>query len=291
VSLRTRLAIAFCAIGLILTGAFLFVTSRQERVLTDQLDAQLESISRNDWRLVDPRKPAGPGASSRVPSGTYVGVLDAAGLRTILESDTGLVPAVERVELTRRATAGTTPPFTVGTVSGSDHMRIVGVNTNLGWVVTGISTAPIASAERQLTIASGAALVAVLAVLTLLMLWVSRLGLRPIRELTKAAEEIAGGSLERRVAVGDHHTEAGRLAIAFNLMVEARQGAEERLRRFVSDASHELRTPLTALRGYTALVANGGLTAPEEVEDALRRIGQEAKRMSVLVDDLLALAS
>ena len=290
-SLRTRLAVASCAIGLILAGAFVVVASRQHRVLTGQLDAQLESVSRNARRLVDPVKPVGPGVARRVPSGTYVGVLAASGMRTILGSGTGLVPDVTARELAGHAESSTTSPFTVGTVSGSGSMRIVGVDTSAGWVVTGISTARIAAADRQFEIAGGASLAAVLAVLAVLTMWVNRLGLRPIGELTKAAEEIAGGQLDRRVPPGDRNTEAGRLADAFNLMAEARQGTEERLRRFVSDASHELRTPLTAVRGYAALVANGGLTEPEEVEDALRRIAQEAKRMSVVVDDLLALAS
>lgn len=290
-SLRTRLAIAFCAVGLILTGAFWLVASRQQRVLTGRLDAQLESVAHNSWRLVDPLKPTGPSAASRVPSGTYVGVLGAGGLRTLVAPGDGLVPAVTLSELTRHATSGTTSPFTVGAASGSGQVRVVGVDTTSGWVVTGISTAGIASAVRQLEVTSGAALVAVLAVLAVLVLWVGRLGLRPIRRLTEAAEEIAGGRLDLRVPAGDQKTEAGRLATAFNLMVEARQKTEERLRRFVSDASHELRTPLTALRGYTALVAGGGLTRPEEVEDALRRMEQEARRMSVLVDDLLTLAS
>jgi two-component system OmpR family sensor kinase len=291
VSLRARLAISSCAIGLILAGAFLFVGWRQERVLTHQLDAQLESVSRNTWRLVDPLKPAKPGAATRVPTGTYVGLLDAAGMKTILPSENRLVPRVDAPELTRHAESGTTSPFTVGTSSASHAMRIVGVSTTSGWVVTGISTDPIESATRQLTITGGIALAAVLGVLTLLMLWVNRLGLRPIRELTNAAEEIAGGRLERRVRASGPNTEAGRLATAFNVMAEARQGAEQRLRRFVADASHELRTPLTALRGYTALIANGGFSEPGEIDDAVRRIGQEATRMGTLVDDLLLLAS
>jgi two-component system OmpR family sensor kinase len=291
VSLRARLAISFCAIGLILAGAFLFVGWRQERVLTHQLDAQLESVSRNAWRLVNPLKPVKPGAATRVPSGTYVGLLDAAGMRTILASENGLVPHVDASELTRHAEAGATSPFTVGTSSASHAMRIVGVSTTSGWVVTGISTDRIESATRQLTITGGIAFAAVLGVLALLTLWVNRLGLRPIRELTTAAEEIAGGRLDRRVQARGMNTEAGRLATAFNVMVEARQGAEERLRRFVADASHELRTPLTALRGYTALIASGGLSEPGELDDAVRRIGQEATRMGRLVDDLLVLAS
>jgi two-component system OmpR family sensor kinase len=69
-----------------------------------------------------------------------------------------------------------------------------------------------------------------------------------------------------------------------------RQASEDRLRRFLSDASHELRTPLAAIRGYAELYRMGATSEPEAVERAMRRIEDEAARMGVLVEDLLALA-
>ena len=58
------------------------------------------------------------------------------------------------------------------------------------------------------------------------------------------------------------------------------------MRRFVGDASHELRTPLTSLRGYTELYRSGATQDPEFV---FEKIDAESKRMSLLVEDLLAL--
>ena len=69
-----------------------------------------------------------------------------------------------------------------------------------------------------------------------------------------------------------------------------RQESEDRLRRFLSDASHELRTPLASIRGYAELFRMGATREPEDVERAMRRIEDEAARMGVLVEDLLALA-
>ena len=69
-----------------------------------------------------------------------------------------------------------------------------------------------------------------------------------------------------------------------------RQESEDRLRRFLSDASHELRTPLAAIRGYAELHRMGAAREPAQVEQAMRRIEDEAARMGVLVEDLLALA-
>jgi len=57
---------------------------------------------------------------------------------------------------------------------------------------------------------------------------------------------------------------------------------------FIADASHELRTPLTVIRGNAEI----GLAAADEKvrQAALADIAAEAKRMGVLVDDLLFLA-
>jgi len=62
------------------------------------------------------------------------------------------------------------------------------------------------------------------------------------------------------------------------------------MRQFVADASHELRTPLTVIRGNAELYRHGGAPDQPGVTRLVRRIEDEAKRMSVLVDDLLLLA-
>jgi len=69
----------------------------------------------------------------------------------------------------------------------------------------------------------------------------------------------------------------------------ARLRSEHKVRQFAADASHELRTPLTTIRGYAELYRQGAL-GPDQLPDAMRRIEQEAKRMSTLVAELLELA-
>jgi two-component system OmpR family sensor kinase len=131
-----------------------------------------------------------------------------------------------------------------------------------------------------------------------------RRSLRPLEEVERTAEVIATGDLSRRVPVRRPGSEVGRLASAFNTMVErfesafrARQrseasarSSEERMRRFVADASHELRTPLTSIRGYAELYRQGAVTSPADVAGVLHRIEEQAARMGLLVDELLLLA-
>ncbi len=76
---------------------------------------------------------------------------------------------------------------------------------------------------------------------------VARNGLRPVRRLTAAVEEIARTEDLRPLPVeGDD--EIARLATAFNQMLAALAASRDRQRQLVADAGHELRTPLTSLR-------------------------------------------
>ena len=131
-----------------------------------------------------------------------------------------------------------------------------------------------------------------------------RTALRPLTRIEQTAAAIAGGELSRRVPDDDPGTEVGRLGLALNTMLEQIETAfraqaasettartsEQKMRRFVADASHELRTPLTSIRGFAELHRQGAVTDPAEVSRLLGRIEDEAKRMGLLVDDLLLLA-
>ncbi|HKH24617.1 MAG TPA: HAMP domain-containing sensor histidine kinase [Acidimicrobiales bacterium] len=131
-----------------------------------------------------------------------------------------------------------------------------------------------------------------------------RTALRPLTRIEQTAAAIAGGDLSRRVPDDDPRTEVGRLGLALNTMLEQIETAfraqaasettartsEQKMRRFVADASHELRTPLTSIRGFAELHRQGAVTDPAEVSRLLGRIEDEAKRMGLLVNDLLLLA-
>lgn len=140
---------------------------------------------------------------------------------------------------------------------------------------------------------TGAALLAAL----LLGVWIVRVGLRPLRDVVKAADSISGGDQMDRVPGGNGRTEVGHLATALNVMLERiessfaeLQSSENRLRRFVSDASHELRTPIAAISAYTELFARAAQEREEDLPRVMEGIKRETSRMSRLVEDLLMLA-
>ena len=93
---------------------------------------------------------------------------------------------------------------------------------------------------------------------------VARNGLRPVRRLTDAAEEIARTEKLDPIDV-EGNDEIARLARAFNAMLTALSASRDRQRQLVADAGHELRTPLTSLRTNLDLLTQadrqGGLSA------------------------------
>jgi signal transduction histidine kinase len=127
--------------------------------------------------------------------------------------------------------------------------------------------------------------------------WLISRGLAPLDKMASTADMITSrGDLTARMPDPGDHAEAGRLAAAINTMLDriqqafgARWASEQKVRQFAADASHELRTPLTTIRGYAELYRQGAL-GPDRLPNAMRRIEQEADRMSSLVAELLELA-
>lgn len=79
---------------------------------------------------------------------------------------------------------------------------------------------------------------------------VARAGLRPVAELTTAAEQVARTTRLEPLVIppARRHDEVARLADSFNRMLAAIAESRDRERRLVADAGHELRTPLTSMR-------------------------------------------
>lgn len=119
---------------------------------------------------------------------------------------------------------------------------------------------------------------------------VSRNALRPVLELTEAAEQVAATQdLEKRMPAGDRD-ELDRLGASFNTMLAALGRSREAQRRLVADASHELRTPLTSIRTNVELLARAPDLDPAERASVLSAATAQLEELSVLVGDLVGLA-
>jgi two-component system OmpR family sensor kinase len=197
-------------------------------------------------------------------------------------------------------------PFTVDSAEDGGSWRAVAIPLDDGsrTIVTATQLDDVDDTVHQLTTINFIVGGVVLAGLALAGYAMVRAALRPLTNIEQTAAAIAGGDLSRRVDDHDPRTEVGQLGQALNTMLEqietafraqassesAARRSEEEMRRFVADASHELRTPLTSIRGFAELYRQGAVADPEEVSNLLVRIEDEAKRMGLLVDDLLLLA-
>ena len=295
-SLRARLLLGTALVGLVLVLSAVVITRVTRSHLLEQVDAQL----RDAGPQLRPPRAADQSPTPRL-SNLYVAVVSPAGGVTVvhapdLRAEAASTPSVDEAAI---ASLRAGRAVTVPSDPGGSRYRLLGraEGPRGRMAVVGLALDDVDGAVRRLVGVEALALITVLGVLALVMWWVIRLGVRPVREMTDTAEAIAGGDLSRRVPEAPAGTEAGALSAALNGMLgriegafEQRATSEARLRRFVSDASHELRTPVTTIRGYAELFRTGGLEEPLELAEAMRRTEEEAVRMGGLVDDLLRLA-
>jgi two-component system sensor histidine kinase MprB len=202
-----------------------------------------------------PPSGGGDGAPPLAEPDAIVQLLDAKGsvVRSIANQPAVPVDARDRYI----AAHGGTPRFRTTTISGTQY-RVLTVPSEGGAAQIARSIADTNNVLstldlRLLLIAlAGTAVAAALAGL------IARRIVRPVEQLTIAAEQIAETQeLEHHIEIS-RHDELGRLAASFNTMLAALGSSRAQQRRLVMDASHELRTPLTALRTNIELLQRAG---------------------------------
>lgn len=294
-TLRNRLLVAAGACLLVVIAAFLGVQRRQQQVLFEQLDAQLALVANSASSFAERSPLIGPPSFGnngdlylRNNGELYIGaVIDDAVLTIAAPASTpSLVPSLDELQRAPRDEA-----VTLRTSSDDIEMRVLLKDVERGTLIVGQSVQMIENALSNLWLSGFVAVAAIASFGLLVGVWVNRLSIRPIREAADVARDIASGRRDARVSLSAANPDAEVLGMAMNLMLDANVESEARLRSFVADASHELRTPLTTLIGYTDLHRRGMLTTDESIDDAMRRIHSEARRMSEIVDHLLLLAN
>jgi two-component system OmpR family sensor kinase len=301
--LRVQLVLALVVLlAAVLLGSWFVASTSMQRYLLNQLDTRLSRSSVQILHSVnkgfEPVYPTYPHYRQIPPDTTQVQVRIAGQTEWLSPAPAGGQP-----NLPRDPRIGV--PFTVASPGGGNWRALA---TSLpaigGMVVVATSQSEVDATIGDLSRLYLWIALAGIGLLGVLGYVLVRSSLRPLEEVEQTAEAIAAGDLSRRVPVRRPGSEVGRLANAFNTMVDriesafhARQrseasarSSEERMRRFVADASHELRTPLTSIRGYAELYRQGAVTSPDEVAGVLRRIEDQAARMGLLVQDLLLLA-
>jgi two-component system heavy metal sensor histidine kinase CusS len=117
----------------------------------------------------------------------------------------------------------------------------------------------------------------------------ARRGMKPLMDITRAAERITASQLHERIDAAQWPQELFSLVRAFDGMLDRLEDSFNRLSQFSADLAHELRTPINNLRGE----AEVALSRPREVNEYCEILAsslEEYDRLSRMMDSLLFLA-
>jgi len=158
---------------------------------------------------------------------------------------------------------------------------------------------PLTSEQQTLQLVQRTVLIAGVALVVLLLviaLIVTRQVVRPLQVAAETAGRLASGDLSKRITVRGAD-DIARLGRSFNDMADSLQRQIRRLeelsrvqRRFTSDVSHELRTPLTTIRMAAEFLHTSRADFPAELARAAELLHAELDRFESLLADLLEIS-
>jgi len=119
---------------------------------------------------------------------------------------------------------------------------------------------------------------------------IGRQTLRPLTRMAEQARQINEQDPKGRLAAPPVDDELGRLAAAFNGLLDRLASALNLQRQFMADASHELRTPVSVVRTATQVTLASEARSAGEYRESLVIIGEQANRLSRLVDSMFLLS-
>ncbi|PWJ49812.1 sensor histidine kinase [Faecalicatena contorta] len=87
----------------------------------------------------------------------------------------------------------------------------------------------------------------------------------------------------------DIYEELSPLLQAINRQNKEKDAIADMRKEFSANVSHELKTPLTSILGYAEIMKNG-MVKPEDIPNFSERIYKEARRLIMLVEDIIKLS-
>ncbi|GKQ39584.1 HAMP domain-containing sensor histidine kinase [Streptomyces sp. A012304] len=298
-SLRTTFAVSFAAVtaavtvlvGVLSYGAAARLVRVDQESVFDQVVQDLRDEVRA--RAMDPQdfSSSAPGHDIVRPARTDVQVLGPDGA-VVDPGNPGLPVKDADRRIAAAATAGRLTEHKDVDV-GSDVYRVATVALGGGRGAVQVAqefsdTEDLLRALQQRTIVL---MIAVVTAAGLVGWWLARRITHRLVILTTAAENVAR---TRRLGVQVPVTgsdEVGRLGRAFDRMLGRLAQSEEDQRRLVQDAGHELRTPLTSLRTNISLLRRIDELPPATRDELVADLGQEARELTDLVNELVDLAA
>jgi signal transduction histidine kinase len=196
---------------------------------------------------------------------------------------------------------GTGPPAPADRLAGPVAERFVQLDNGVG--VTVLATrAGVESTMDQVLLIEAIGSAGVVALMLILLIRASRVLLGPVDQIVDTARRIADGGTNERLEPDRPDTELGRMAVAFDEMLDSLEAAieeskdaeqearrsEDRAKQFLADAAHQLRTPIAGLRASVDSLLR--TPDPKERDRLLDNLAKETVRASRLVTLLLRVA-
>ncbi|MFB8247934.1 ATP-binding protein [Streptomyces sp. NPDC055952] len=299
VSLRTTLAVSFAVVTAAVTilvgilsysAAARLVRVDQQTVFDEVVQDLRDEVRQNRMAPAD-FSSAAPGHDLVRPARTDVQVLGPDG-RVVDRGSPGLPVTGTDVRIAGARDSGQVAQHRDVDV-GDDVYRVATVSLGGGRGAVQIAQ-EFSDVEDLLRVLQQRTLLLVAAVVVgagLFGWWLARRITRRLVVLTDAAEDVAR---TRRLGVQvpvAGNDEVGRLGRAFDRMLGRLAQSEEDQRRLVQDAGHELRTPLTSLRTNISLLRRIDELPPQAREELVADLGQEARELTDLVNELVDLAA
>ncbi|MBE6575590.1 MAG: HAMP domain-containing histidine kinase [Ruminococcaceae bacterium] len=179
------------------------------------------------------------------------------------------------------------PPAGEGNAAGTVYIRLAESAAGDEYVIMlNASHAPVSATVMTLQVQLLVLSAVLLVIALLLALVISRHISRPIAEISRKAQQFAGGEYEMTFTGGGFR-EVDELAATLNYAAAEVAKSDRLQRELLANISHDLRTPLTMIRGYGEVMRDlPGENTPENVQVII----DEAARLSELVGDLLDLS-
>jgi two-component system sensor histidine kinase MprB len=288
-SFRLRVALlAGAAVAIAVAGASAVVYVVVRHQLLGEVDSSLVNRARDFIR----HPPPGPG-----PGIVTLGPRQAFGspntfLQVITADGSGAYFKLPGLDTAKELAAnGGRPFFSEGRVRDV-HVRVYSVQLDEGLALEAFR--PLDEIDRTLH-RIGTYLLFIglggIGIASVLGLVVARATLRPVAQLTSVAEEVTETRDPSRRIETHSRDELGRLASAFNAMLEALDSSLRSQRRLIADASHELRTPLASLRTNIEVLtgSKGAELSEEERTKLVADLSGQVEELSALVAALVEL--
>ena len=121
--------------------------------------------------------------------------------------------------------------------------------------------------------------------------FMSKMPLRPIREMMDGMDRLASGDFHTRIEPGplmSNYPHFVALTESFNKMADQLDHTEMLRSDFINNFSHEFKTPIVSIAGFARLLRRGNLTEGQR-QEYLAIIEEESMRLSYMATNVLNL--